>query len=76
VTTPTWAWALWISAFVVLEGIGLWDGRKGGTLSELTWATFRVLDRRPTPLVWVLRGVLLVFLVWLLGHLGMGWWTL
>lgn len=75
-TTPTWAWALWILAFAVLEGIGLFDGRKGGTLSELTWDVFRVRDRRPTALTWVLRGALLVALVWLTGHLGFGIWTL
>lgn len=75
-TTPTWAWALWIATFLVLEGIGLFDNRKGGTLSELTWNTFRVHDRRPTTATWALRGVLLGFLIWLAGHLGMGWWTL
>lgn len=75
-TTPTWAWALWIAAFAVLEGIGLFDGRKGGTWSELIWGVFRVRDRRPTRTTWALRGVLLVALVWLVGHLGFGWWTL
>jgi hypothetical protein len=75
-TTPSWAWALWILLFVVLEGIGLWDGRKGGTFSELIWAVFRVHDRRPTALTWALRAVLLGGLVWLVGHLGFGWWTL
>lgn len=75
-TTPAWAWALWILAFAVLEGIGLWDNRPGGTLSELTWRTFRVRDRRPTALTWILRGILLAFLIWLTGHLGLGWWTL
>ena len=75
-STPAWAWIAWILTFIVLEGIGLFDGRPGGTLSELTWRTFRVRDRRPTALVWTLRAVLLGFLVWLVGHLGMGWWTL
>lgn len=75
-TTPWWAWALWIAAFAGLEAWGLFDGREGGTLSELTWNTFKVRDRRPTALTWVLRGVLLAGLVWLTGHLGLGIWTL
>ena len=75
-TTPTWAWLLWGLAFLVLEGIGLFDNRAGGTLSELVWRTFRVRDRRPTALTWGLRGVLLAFMVWLTGHFVAGWWTL
>lgn len=71
-TTPVWAWALWILAFVVLEGIGLASRKRGDTLSELTWRVFHVRDRRPTAVVWALRGVLLVGLVWLTLHLGFG----
>lgn len=75
-TTPAWAWALWIAAFAILEGIGLLDRQPGGTLSEIVWAVFRVRDRRPTALTWTLRAALLAFLIWLTGHLGLGWWTL
>lgn len=74
-TTPVWAWALWIAAFVVLEGIGLFDRKPGGTFSELVWRIFRVRDRRPTRTTWALRGILLAVMVWLTGHFVMGWWS-
>lgn len=75
-STPAWAWWAWITAFTVLEGIGLASAKRGDTLSELTWRVFRVRDARPTRTTWALRAVLLVALVWLVGHLGFGWWTL
>ena len=74
-STPTWLWIVWIAAFLVLEGVGLFDGRPGGTLSELMWRTFRVRDRRPTALTWIGRAFLLAFGTWLTMHIAFGWWT-
>jgi uncharacterized membrane protein YbhN (UPF0104 family) len=31
---PRWAWVVWILAFVVLEGIALFDGVMNDTLTE------------------------------------------
>ena len=33
----TLAWSIWAAAFVVIEGIALYIGTKGDTLSEHVW---------------------------------------
>ena len=33
----TWAWRAWIAAFLVIEGLALWSGEPGDTLSEHVW---------------------------------------
>jgi hypothetical protein len=72
----TAGWLAWLGFFLLLEGKALAGRTPGATLSEHVWAWFRVRDPRPTPLVVAGRLLLGVFLVWLLGHLAMGWWTL
>lgn len=74
-TTYTVGWLLWIAAFFLLELPALASRVPGRTLSEHTWRWFKVLDDRHTPITWVLRGVLLLFLSWLFLHLGFGWLT-
>jgi hypothetical protein len=68
----------WLAILGLLGGVevvALLDSRRGDTLSETVWRWFRVHDRVPNPLAYVARGLLLVFLVWLTGHLVFGWWT-
>jgi hypothetical protein len=71
----TGIWLAWLVMFLSLEIYGLITNRRGDTFSENVWRWFRVMDERPTILMWSLRAVLLVFLVWLTGHLVFGWWT-
>lgn len=60
----------------VTELVALLNRRDGDTLSEHVWRVTRVDDRRPTPVVWVLRGVVATIMLWLAGHFALGWWTL
>ncbi|GAA2609536.1 hypothetical protein SMC26_39390 [Actinomadura fulvescens] len=71
----TLAWAAWVVFFLVVEGIALARGAKGDTFSEHWWRVWRVRERVPVPLRWLLAGVQLTFGVWLVGHLTFGWWT-
>ena len=82
-------WALWIGAFLVVEIPAIFNARLGDTFSEAWWrwlrirgheaveqsdGTYKVL--RPYPL-WVaipLRVAIVLFGVWLIGHLGFGLW--
>jgi len=72
----TAGWLAWFAMFLCLELPALVNRYDGDTLSEKTWAWFRVFDDRHTPTTWVLRGVLLLFLCWLTLHLAFGWLTL
>lgn len=56
-------WLLWILFFLALEVPAAADGKKGGTLSELVWTTFRSR---------ISRAFLLVFLATLTAHLVVG----
>jgi hypothetical protein len=70
---------VWVAVFVVggvTELVALLNRRDGDTLSEHVWRVFRVRDPRPTPVVLILRGLMILVLIWLTGHFGMGWWTL
>jgi hypothetical protein len=71
----TYFWLAWIVMFLSLEIYGLVTNLRGDTFSETVWRWFRVMDTRPTTLTWILRSILVVFLVWLTGHLAFGWWT-
>jgi hypothetical protein len=65
----TFAWVLWGVAFAVIEGIALFNSKRGDTLSEHVWAFIGVRDRQwrlrrdywvpepkqPTTPVWTLR---------------------
>ena len=71
----TVAWLLWLVALGVLEGSALFNSITGDTLSEHTWAWFHVLDADAGPW-WVLARVGLgAFLLWLVVHLTLGWFT-
>lgn len=56
-------WAAWILLFLLMEIPAAADGKKGGTLSETVWETFRPR--------WS-RALLLVFLACLTCHLVLG----
>lgn len=73
----TIGWLIWIAGFLAIELPAIWLGPKDGsaTLSGHVWSWFRVRDRRPTVLTWVLRAPLYAFLIWLAGHLAFGWWS-
>jgi hypothetical protein len=68
-------WIAWLAAFALVEGKALLSRTPDSTFSEHVWDWFRVRDSRPTGWVLVARSVLLLFLVWLAGHLAFGWWT-
>lgn len=53
----------------------LLNKREGDTLSEHVWRWTRVDDPRPTPIVWGIRAAIILVMLWLAGHFGMGWWT-
>lgn len=77
----TIAWLLWIAAFFAIELPALLNKQRGDTLSEHIWQWFAVkwsprtgVGPHGSPFVsvaWVYlrRGVLALFLVWLLLHL-------
>ena len=67
-------WLLWGAAFALIEGAALLNKDENATLSAHIWAWFRVRDRRPTRITWVLRAVLYAFLGWLVIHLTLGVW--
>lgn len=69
------AWAGWLLAFLVMEGVALLNKRDGDTLSEQFWRAFRVHDRRPTPLVIAGRVLLGLFGLWLTIHITFGTMT-
>lgn len=72
----TWIWVVLGTAALITEFVALFSKKPGGTLSEHVWKVLKVGDARPTSAVWVGRGVLAVFLVWLLFHFEFGWFTL
>jgi hypothetical protein len=74
-TLDTIKWLLILGLLGSVELVALIDSRKGDTLSEAVWRWFHVHDKVPNPIAYVARGLLLVFLVWLCGHLVFGWWT-
>lgn len=72
----TWIWVAIGTAALVTEFVALLGKKPGGTLSEHVWKVLKVGDARPTSAVWVGRGVVAVFLMWLLFHFELGWFTL
>lgn len=70
------AWAGWLLAFLVLEGVALLNKRDGDTLSEQFWRAFRVHDKRPTKPVIAGRVLLGLFGLWLTIHMTFGTMTL
>lgn len=73
-------WVVWLVVtvgwFLAMELPALRSREPGDTLSEHFWSWLRVRDRRSTPLTVAGRVGLAAFLVWLAGHLSMGWWTM
>jgi len=61
------AWAAWAAAFVVIEGAALYRKGKGDTLSEHVWQVFSI--KHEGKAVWIRRGGLASFLIWLAAHL-------
>lgn len=69
---------IWIVLGVVAgitELAALFNRREGDTLSGHVWKVAKVDDPRPTPLVWGIRAVIALIMIWLAGHFSMGWWT-
>lgn len=71
----TWIWVALGTAALVTELVALFSPKAGGTLSEHVWKVLRVGDPRPSSAVWVGRAALLIFLVWLIPHFELGWFT-
>lgn len=70
--------AIWITLAAVggiTELVALLNKRDGDTLSEHVWRIARIGDRRPTALVWAVRALIALTMIWLAGHFSMGWWT-
>lgn len=68
-------WVLLGAVGAATELVALVNRRPGDTLSEHVWKVAKVADPRPTPVVWVIRGLIALVMLWLAGHLSMGWWT-
>jgi hypothetical protein len=63
----TVAWLFWFAMFAVIEGVALFNKRRGDTLSEHVWKWFSVKEKSGGWLV--RRGVLALFLTWLTVHM-------
>lgn len=70
----TWVWLGWAVYFLVVEGIALFNSRRGDTLSEHVWAFLGYSEgvRYPTGTVRLRRFLALAFLSWLVVHLLTG----
>lgn len=70
----TWFWLGWGVYFLVVEGIALFNSRRGDTLSEHVWAFLGYSEgvRYPTGTVRLRRFLTLAFLAWLVIHLLTG----
>ena len=67
----TWAWLWWLGMFIAIEVPAIVNRRPGDTLSEHLRSWFAT---RAKPVQWRLRRLaLLLFLVWLVVHLFLGW---
>jgi len=73
----TWTiiWATIGGLALGAEIVALVSPAEGDTLSEHVWRWLKVGGRNPTTLTWVLRGLVAVFLIWLLLHFEFGWFT-
>jgi hypothetical protein len=75
--TFTILWVLWLAAFVVVEGVALFNKEEGDTLSEHVWKWFGIGEvGKPRPEItgWVRarRFGLLAFMAWLTVHFVTG----
>lgn len=71
----TWIWVALGAAALVVELVALFSKPAGGTLSEHMWNLLKVQDPRPSSAVWVGRGLVALFLLWLIPHFLFGWFT-
>lgn len=79
----TFAWLLWGLAFVVIEGLALWNDRdtrtEVDTLSQHVWGWFGIRRSKADPdagrFVKLRRLTLLTFMVWLTAHFLTGGWV-
>lgn len=71
----TWIWVALGTVALVTEFVALFSKKPGGTLSEHVWKVLRVGDPRPSSAVWVGRGIVALFLTWLIFHFSLGWFT-
>jgi hypothetical protein len=70
--------AIWVILALVggaTELVALANKKPGDTLSEHVWKIAKVGDPRPTPLVWTIRALIALVMLWLAGHFSLGWWT-
>jgi hypothetical protein len=68
-----WLWVAWIGVFLVLEFTAIIRRRGQDTLSEFVWHICKVT---PGNTVWTWTAVhlfVVLFLVWLLLHIGWGY---
>lgn len=68
--------AIWITlvvAGVVVETVALANHKDGDTLSENLREWFRINDKRPTVLTWILRSILLLGCLWFVPHIFLNW---
>lgn len=72
----TWIWVALGAAALIVELAALFSKPEGGTLSEQMWKLLKVDDPRPSSAVWVGRGAVALFLLWLFPHFLLGWFTL
>jgi hypothetical protein len=71
-------WLAWVLGAVGVELAALASGTPGASLSENVW---RYITGNAYPAVipksaaWVGRAVIAAFLIWLIPHLTLGWWS-
>lgn len=72
-----YAWASWVAAFAILEGVALARKSKNDTLSEKVWKVFGTARPGPLPDGWTRfrRFALLSGLAWLAAHFLTGGWV-
>lgn len=76
-------WMIWLAVtvtwFLAMELPALASRQAGDTLSEHVWRWLKVRSRvtgwKAASFI-LARGGIILFLLWLAGHLAMGWWTL
>jgi hypothetical protein len=80
--TITWSdpwtvgWIIWLVAFLIWEGIALFNSKKGDTLSEHIWIWFGTRrGQKKSGTIQLRRFILLAFMVWLGAHFLTGGWV-
>jgi len=68
----TWLWIAWIVAFLIIEGLAIFNKQAGDTLSEKVWEVGKIKVGRATWKTWAFRAGLGGLFVWLVPHF-FGW---